>query len=285
MSMIMMLNLKGGVAKTTNAVAIAECFASMGRKVLLIDADHQCMASELLLGVDGLEKLDKRKRTFYDLLTEMLKENFHRDKFSFYPISNVSKISSIKEYMNCVPCSYRLDDLEDNMRKARRDEPTNQEFLRKWNRWRKIFADWCHRHYDYTIFDCPPNINITIKFLLGSADYYIIPSIPDKLSIRGSHYLLSRLEKRGYTKIHGLGTLWCKVRKQVEEHLKTIEDFKGKNNSLPLPFLEYINESAAMIHAVELEEEVSSFRKKYGQDMGKRFENLCLEIEERIKKV
>ncbi len=59
MSIILMLNMKGGVAKTTNAVAIAECLADQGRKVLVIDADHQCMASELLIGEDRLLRCEK----------------------------------------------------------------------------------------------------------------------------------------------------------------------------------------------------------------------------------
>ena len=48
MPIIMFSNLKGGVAKTTNAVAVAECLAWRGHKTLVIDADHQCTASELL---------------------------------------------------------------------------------------------------------------------------------------------------------------------------------------------------------------------------------------------
>ena len=41
MPIVLLVNLKGGVAKTTNAVAIAECLASEGHRTLLIDADHQ----------------------------------------------------------------------------------------------------------------------------------------------------------------------------------------------------------------------------------------------------
>ena len=49
MSILLFVNLKGGVAKTTNAVAVAECLADSGYRTLLIDADHQCMSGELLL--------------------------------------------------------------------------------------------------------------------------------------------------------------------------------------------------------------------------------------------
>ena len=54
MSILLFVNLKGGVAKTTNAVAVAECLADSGYRTLLIDADHQCMSGELLLGESRL---------------------------------------------------------------------------------------------------------------------------------------------------------------------------------------------------------------------------------------
>jgi len=41
MSIIMFINIKGGVAKTTSAVAGAECLASSGYRTLVIDAEHQ----------------------------------------------------------------------------------------------------------------------------------------------------------------------------------------------------------------------------------------------------
>ncbi len=54
MSIMLFVNLKGGVAKTANAVAVAECLAESGYRTLLIDADHQCMAGELLIGEERL---------------------------------------------------------------------------------------------------------------------------------------------------------------------------------------------------------------------------------------
>ncbi len=80
MPILLLVNLKGGVAKTTNAVAIAECFASEGYRTLLIDADHQCMAGEMLLGQSQLLWADHRTRTFYDLLVEMLDEDFYPER-------------------------------------------------------------------------------------------------------------------------------------------------------------------------------------------------------------
>src|ERR1700734_2409835 len=76
MPILMMINLKGGVAKTTSAVAIAECLASSGHRTLLIDADHQCMAGELLLGQSGQDAAERKKQTLHDLLAAMLDDEF-----------------------------------------------------------------------------------------------------------------------------------------------------------------------------------------------------------------
>jgi hypothetical protein len=76
MPVIPILNLKGGVAKTVTTVALAECFASHGHRVLLIDADHQCMAGELALGESRQLKCESQKRNFCDLLVQMLDDEF-----------------------------------------------------------------------------------------------------------------------------------------------------------------------------------------------------------------
>ncbi len=72
MPVLMFINLKGGVAKTTNAVAVSEFLAEAGHRVLLIDADHQCAASELLLGESCLERCDFTRSTLHDLFNELL---------------------------------------------------------------------------------------------------------------------------------------------------------------------------------------------------------------------
>ena len=70
------IKLPAPVAKTTSAVAVAECFASQGHRTLLIDADHQCMAGELLLDESRLLRADKAKKTLHDLMSAMLDDDF-----------------------------------------------------------------------------------------------------------------------------------------------------------------------------------------------------------------
>ena len=92
MSILLFVNLKGGVAKTTNAVAIAECLADSGYRTLLIDADHQCMSSELLLGESRMLKCEKKEITLHDLLAAMLDNEFKPEQMPYYAVKNVSDI-------------------------------------------------------------------------------------------------------------------------------------------------------------------------------------------------
>ena len=53
---------------------------------------------------------------------------------------------------------------------------------------------WLHANYDFTIVDCPPSIALQVKVFLMVADAFIVPSIPDRLSVRGSLYLHERIQ-------------------------------------------------------------------------------------------
>jgi anion-transporting ArsA/GET3 family ATPase len=53
MPIILLINLKGGVAKTTNAVAIAECFASEGFRTLLMEANAATSRHAFLASVQA----------------------------------------------------------------------------------------------------------------------------------------------------------------------------------------------------------------------------------------
>ena len=63
MKIIAISNNKGGVGKTTSTVNIAAALQILGKKVLVIDMDHQAQ-STYHLGVQS----NKLKRSIYDVL-------------------------------------------------------------------------------------------------------------------------------------------------------------------------------------------------------------------------
>jgi chromosome partitioning protein len=257
----------------------------MGLRVLVIDADHQCTASELLLGESRLLKQEQSKTTLHDLLREMLDDDFRSEQFNAYVQQGVSNIGKGIEELSVLPCSVRIDDFQTNIAKAKRGYQTIEEFQRTLNKRRLQLKRWIEERYDFTLIDCPPSIPIQVKFLLSIADSYIVPCVPDRLSVRGCIHLLDRVKKLGY-KVQPLGTLWSLYRQQNIVHRtiveKTIKRMKPYD-LIPNPFKTIIPNASAIAEATEADQKPMSFKAKYKPQFAQLYESLCNEIVKRTQ--
>lgn len=282
---IMICNLKGGVAKTTNSVALAECMASQHYRTLLIDADHQCTASELVIGEQGLWNCEKSRQTLHDMLADLLDDDFDEATIDKFIIDKVSNIGDGLPNLSLLPCSYRIDDFNTNMAKARRGFHTNDEFLQKWRSMLTKLKKRLMNRFDIVLIDCPPSIALQVKALLQITDAIIVPSVPDRLSIRGTAYLNDRL--RNFTRIKWLGTIWSLYRQQNHMHVKFVEKWdtfpEKLREKIPAPFNTVIPNAAKIAESSEPDITHTNFRHKYG-DFAKKFEALCGEIIHRCEK-
>jgi chromosome partitioning protein len=282
MSVILFINLKGGVAKTTNAVAVAECLADNGYRTLVIDADHQCMSSELLLGEERLLQCE-RKKTLHDLLIAMLDEEFAPEQVENYIQTNCSNIGGGLENLSVLPCSIRIDEFQTNVAKAKRGFHTLDEFQATFRKRKNAIQRWLGRNYDYVIIDCPPSIPIQVRVCLSLGDSYVLPTVPDRLSVRGSLWLLDRL-RRMNMKIPGLGTLWSLYRKQNAMHRRMVQavaEGNGIYGTLPRPFETIIPNAAKIAESTEPEIDPHTFNAKYSSEFAKCFRSLTQEIVDR----
>jgi chromosome partitioning protein len=283
MSILLFVNLKGGVAKTTNAVAVAECLADSGYRTLLIDADHQCMSGELLLGESRLLNCERRKTTLHDLLAAMLDDDFGPEQFPPYLVPRVSDIGDGLDKLSVMPCSIRIDDFSTNMAKARHGFKSTDEFNDIFRRRRDMMRKWLKSNFDFTIIDCPPSIALQVKVFLTVANAFVMPAIPDRLSVRGSLWLLDRIRRLG-VKIDGLGTLWSLYREQNKMHRRVVEHAAKRvepYNALPRPFDTVIPNAAAIAEASEPNRHPKSFSAKYSPQFARYYRDLCEEIVQR----
>jgi chromosome partitioning protein len=285
MPVILFVNLKGGVAKTTSTVALAECLAEQNKKVLVIDADHQCMAGELLLGENRMLKCEQHEATLHDLLREMVHEDFAIDSFSAYVQSSCSNIGDGFRNLSVMPCSIRIDEIQSNMAKARQGMQTYEEFEAMRDKRRKAFGKWLRMNYEYVFVDCPPSLAWQVKFLMPIADTFIIPCVPDRLSVRGANWLLRRIAKTG-VKRPCLGVLWTLYREQNKVHRHVVERTEKRNkpfDELPRPFKTIIPNAAAIAAAHEDEIKPRTFNEKYSPTFSKKFREIAAEIDQRCR--
>jgi chromosome partitioning protein len=283
MSILLFVNLKGGVAKTTNAVAVAECLAESGYRTLLIDADHQCMSGELVLGESRLLNCERRKITLHDLMAAMLDDEFTAQQIPPYVVKNASDIGGGLERLSVIPCSIRIDDFSTNMAKARHGFKSTEEFNAIFQRRREMLRKWLNANHDFTIIDCPPSIALQVKVFLTVADAFVLPAIPDRLSVRGSLWLLDRIRRMG-VKIDGLGTLWTLYREQNRLHRKVVESAANlvePYNQLPKPFETVIPNAVAIAEASEPDRRPRTFSAKYTPQFARLYRGLCEEIVQR----
>ena len=171
MRTIAVLNLKGGVAKTTTVINLADQFARAGKKVLVVDADSQCNTTEFLgaCDIDG---------SLYTILT-------HRpeDIDARYTCC----ICNPRERLDVMPASSRLMQLDLTAITEGSVYPHSlREFL-------LMLAETEEEPYDICLIDCPPGFTASCSAALLAADEVIIPSTLDAFSLSGMANLMAQI--------------------------------------------------------------------------------------------
>lgn len=164
MSIVSVINQKGGVAKTTTAVNVAASWAKQGKKVLLIDLDPQSSATRSVFGDRDFEK------TIYDVIMGQATADqviAHSDEFEF----------------DMIPAEIMLSGIDVQLAA----HFGREQILRK-----KL--EPIARRYDSILIDCSPSLGLmTVNALLASKDI-IIPICPEYFSMKGIELILETLQ-------------------------------------------------------------------------------------------
>ncbi|MGB9470344.1 MAG: AAA family ATPase, partial [Candidatus Acidiferrum sp.] len=148
--------LKGGVGKTTTAVATAEILAHEHRKqVLLIDLDPQTNATVTLIKEDDWQTRDENGQTIAQLFIDKLNPN-EAPRFDIEQAiaRRVSGLNGGIARLDLLPSSIRLIDVQDSIPliALRGNFMTNPLDILK-----SAIQPIIDR-YDYIIIDCPPSL-------------------------------------------------------------------------------------------------------------------------------
>jgi chromosome partitioning protein len=261
-NVISIINLKGGVGKTTTCVALAEFLAALfTKRVLVIDLDPQTNATITLIDEDRWKQLNDNGHTIAQLFKDALNEP-HERKFDLQATRQVgvSSVGSVRS-LDLIPSSLDLIDVQDrlgSMSSGRFHSDVPTDILRR--AIRSILDE-----YDYVFIDCPPNLGIITLNGLRISTSYIIPTIPDVLSTYGIDQILSRVTQFSDNigeSIEPLGIVVSKYRAQSPTHNNTIRRLRS-NGAFPRVFETVIKENDQIAASAEYKE-VNKLRQKYG---------------------
>ena len=166
------LNLKGGVAKTTTAINLAAILAKEhGGKVLVVDGDSQCNTTEFFSGdpTDGN-------------LSVVLRNAQHFDDPGNYAAAFIQK--TVYENIHILPGDETLMDMD--LSKVEQGT-VNSNVLR-------FLVEEVKDRYTHILIDCPPAFNAASAAALVAADDVIIPIKLDAFSLRGMGNLMRQVK-------------------------------------------------------------------------------------------
>ena len=183
LKVVPLVNLKGGVAKTTCVANIGAHYALNGKKVLIIDLDYQGSASATLLRAAGQ---GPRPSVVDSIIAEGasgamngvvdLGHIFH-NRLHLLPagdtLNRVETHGLIKWLLDPNPAQ----DIRFNMARFLVSKPVQDQ------------------GFDLVLIDTPPRLTISTINALVAASHFVIPTIPDNLAIGNVGALLGQVHE------------------------------------------------------------------------------------------
>ena len=185
MRVISFCNLKGGVGKTTLTANIAATLANRGKKVLLIDLDHQRsltllaltakQLSDFRLADNAIHSLFNPDERCVDLLYQIFRQvSGYEDRLRL--VAAHSKLSAIEDQ---AMLNWLMTPGSPDVRFALTGELVSSQ-LRDWP--------------DYVLLDCPPRFTTASINALVASDFIVAPIIPDVVSSDAIPFFVQSLQ-------------------------------------------------------------------------------------------
>lgn len=182
---ISLINMKGGVGKSTLTVNLAWQFAAYSnwlKRVLVVDLDPQFNASQYLLGVSRYEKvLQDGNPTVWDVFEQNTRTPLgRRGPFDAHEAIRVVSTIGGKGRVDLIPSRLELA-------YSLRNPSQKESFLTK-------ALTQVEDEYDLILIDCAPTDSVLTTAAYLASDYVLVPVKAEFLSSIGLPLLVSSME-------------------------------------------------------------------------------------------
>jgi len=303
---VSIINLKGGVGKTTTTVALAETLAcAFGKKVLVIDLDPQTNATIMFIGEGRWGHLNGAGHTLARVFQDAVETGEARFDFAQTLQRNVSKVSGA-ETVDLLPSSLDMIDVQDILAVR---HIGGLSWLDPFEMMRSFFFDWpdlvwpgrsakgggeensgvrddgavngpelpigllktaIGDHigaYDVVIVDCPPSLGVIPLNGLFMSHAYLIPTVPDHLSTYGIPQIMERIRRFSKRVGRPLPPMGIVLTKvQQSSSVHRAQRARLEKLADPPVFEAMMKQSNRIAAMAEFVPEKRTFRQKYGAE-------------------
>jgi cellulose biosynthesis protein BcsQ len=273
---ISLLNLKGGVGKTTVTANMGAALAHLGYRVLLVDLDLQGSLTNLFLAEGEQQRLYHDRRLLQNFLDAAAEDL--TTKLLDYGQPILGGRSSLVATADTLAYTELNLTFKWLLRIGKRDP---RFLLRKALHLKQVTS-----RYDVVLLDCPPLMNVSCVNALAASDYVLVPVMPSKQAMGRVPALLHRL-KSFRDNINGdlqvLGVLANRTQRSVltsdESNLWTGLSRDCRNEwGVAVPMFQTIIRQSATIR--DIEDACRPLQE--GDEMFPAFTSLAAEVEQRL---
>lgn len=226
MKVITFAAIKGGVGKTTLTFNFGEWLADRGKKVLLIDSDHQCSLTQTYNIF--------RKPSESSLATIFLD-----------PEADVD-ILHLKNNLDLIPATMQLDKVNEEL--ATKSNKNYLMYMWMRNNFDKI------KDFDYILIDCHPDFSTLTQNMILVSDFVFSPLEPSEYGFISKDNLdlrMEQLRKEAINVVTGESLVDAKLKylgNRIKHNTRSSREFvsqisKDNNTIVLIPEKELFNKS------------------------------------------
>jgi cellulose biosynthesis protein BcsQ len=220
-AVIAVLNLKGGVGKTTVTAHLGAALAHRGYRVLVIDLDLQGSLTSMLLPQDKISSLFHEKLLLQNFFNRAAEDKRTKITSFAQPIFDVPESGGSLNLVGTTD-SLAYAELNLTVRWLLQSGSRDTRFLLR----KALHLISCSRAFDIVLLDCPPVMNISCVNALAASDYLVVPTMLSEKSIERVPRLLERtLRSEKFLKFvnHELRVLGIVANRTLRDELNGVE--------------------------------------------------------------